>query len=124
MGRVVQRVVGCSAGVVVKEKALEEDLELAPGIIEKMGPVQFLSLLTRCFPGRRSTELIGWVVLLGAAGLDNGPKLRHALREAGYSESAFYRALADLRKFGEFVEQEYHAKMSVADLVRKISPAV
>jgi hypothetical protein len=109
--------------VAAKEKALEKELKLAPDLIGKMGAVEFLSLLTKCFPPRRATELIGWAVLLGAAGIENGPKLRHALDQAGYSESAFYRALADFRKFGEFVEERYHAKMSVVELVRKISPA-
>jgi len=109
--------------VTAKEKALEEELTLAPELFKNMGSVQFLSLLTKCFPSRRATELIGWAVLLGAAGIENGPKLRHALDQAGYSESAFYRALADLRKFGEFVEREYHQKMTVVEVVRKISPA-
>jgi hypothetical protein len=106
----------------VEEKVLQEPLTLAPDLISKMGTIEFLSLLSKRFGGQRATELIGWGVLLGAAGIENGPKLRHALDQAGYSESAFYRALADLRKFGEFVEERYHQKMSVVELVRKISP--
>ncbi len=107
----------------LEEKALEEPLTLAPDLISKMGAVEFLSLLSKRFGGQRGTELIGWCILLGAAGIENGPKLRHALDQAGYSESAFYRASADLRKFGEFLEEQYHQKMSVVELVRKISPA-
>jgi hypothetical protein len=107
-----------------KERTLEEELKLARNLIDNMGAVEFLSLLSKRFGGRRATELIGWAVLLGVAGIENGPKLRLALDEAGYSESAFYRALHDLRKFGEFVEEQYHAKMSVVELVRKISPAM
>jgi hypothetical protein len=102
---------------------VEEELRFVPGILERMGPVDFLSLMSKRFGGRRATELIGWTLLLSAAGLENGPKLRHALDQAGYSESAMYRALADLRKFGEFLEQEYHQKMSVEELVRRIIPA-
>jgi hypothetical protein len=102
---------------------MEPELHLAPGIIEKMGPVEFLSLLSKRFGGRRATELIGWAILMGAAGIENGPKLRHALDQAGYSESAFYRALADWRKFAEHVEDVYKTKYSVQELIKKINLA-
>ncbi len=102
---------------------VEEELLFVSDILERMPTVEFLSLLSRFCGGGRATQLIGWAVLLGAAGLENGPKLRHALDQAGYSESAMYRAVADLRKFGEFLEQEYHQKMSVQELVRRIIPA-
>ena len=100
---------------------MEEELQYAPAILEGMGAMEFWSLLSRRFGGRRATELIGWGILLGMAGLENKPKLRHALREAGYSQAAFYRALADWRKFAEFVEEEYKAKYSVEDLVKKVA---
>ncbi len=103
---------------------MELELEYAPGIIDKMSTFEFVKLFTECFPGRRSTELIGWAFLFAVAGINNGPKLRHALEQAGYSESAFYRALADFRKFGEFVEKKYHAKMTVEQIVEKIRVGV
>ncbi len=99
---------------------MEEELQLAPGIIEKMGAFEFAKLFTECFPGRRATELIGWAFLFAVAGVENGPKLRHTLEDAGYSESAFYRALVDFRKFGEFVEKKYHSKMTVEQIVHKV----
>jgi hypothetical protein len=86
--------------------------------------MELLSLIGRKFGGRRATELIGWAILLGAAGIENGPKLRHALKEAGYSQSAFYRALADFRAFGEFVEQEKGYRPTVHDVVERLRPAV
>ncbi len=103
---------------------MEEELKLAPVLIEGMPPMQFLGLIKKRFGVRRATELIGWAILMGAAGIENGPKVRHALEEVGYNDSAMYRAMADLRKLGEFVEQEYHAKMTVQQLVVKIGDAV
>lgn len=100
---------------------MEEELKLAPVIMERMGSMQMLSAMQKCFGGRRATELIGWAILFAVAGIENGPKLRRALEQAGYSESAFYRALADYRKFAEFLEREYKHKVSLEEVVRLIS---
>ena len=103
---------------------MDEDFRYAPGIVETMGSVEFLSLLSKRFGGRRATELIGWAILFGVGRIENGPKLRHALREAGYSESAFYRAAADWRKFAEYVEEVYKVRYTSEELVKKVAPAV
>lgn len=102
----------------------EEELQRFPEIVERMGLLEFLGLMRKKFGAQRTTQLIGWVILVGALGLENTPKLRKALREAGYSQSGFYRAMADLRAFGEHVEEVYGAKMSVEQVVRKISSQV
>jgi hypothetical protein len=103
---------------------VEEELRLAPQILEKMSTFQFVKLFRKCFPGRRAAELIGWGFLFALAGIENGPKFRHVLEEAGYSEGAFYRALADYRKFGEFLEEQYQTKMTVPQIVDKLRPAI
>lgn len=103
-------------------RGVEEELRLAPEILAKMSGFEFVKLLRKCFPGRRAAELIGWGLLFSFAGIENGPKFRHALQEAGYSEGAFYRALADYRKFGQFLEERYQTKMTVVQIVERISP--
>ncbi len=103
---------------------MEEELRVAPQILEKMSTFEFVKLFRKCFPGRRAAELLGWAFLFALAGVENGPKLRQVLHEAGYSEAAFYRALADLRKFGEFLEEQYQTKMTVPQIVDKLRPAM
>ncbi len=102
---------------------MEEGLQFAPEILEKMSGFEFIKLFRKCFPGRRAAELIGWGVVFALAGIENGPKFRHAVQEAGYSEGAFYRALADYRKFGEFLEEHYQTKMTVPQIVDKLRAA-
>lgn len=102
--------------------SVEEGLRLAPEILEQMGSAEFWALLSKQFGGRRATELLGWALVLAVSGLQNGPELRESLRERGLSRSSFYRALADLRAFGEFLERDYHRKMSVEEVVRKLCP--
>lgn len=102
---------------------MEEELQFAPHILEGMGSMEFLGLFKQCFGVRRATELIGWAILMDVAGIENGPKIRHVLEQAGYNDSSMYRAMADFRKFGEFIEERYHEKMTVEQLVVRIGLA-
>jgi hypothetical protein len=102
---------------------VEDDLQFAPEILDKMTGMEFLSLMKEFCGVRRSTELIGWLLLLGVAGIENGPKVRHSLEEAGYNDTSMYRAMADLRRFGEFIEKRYHRRMGLVEMVHRVAAA-
>lgn len=99
---------------------MERDLEFAPGALERMGFMEMLSHLRTRFGARRTTSLLGWSVFFDIAGVENSPTLRAALKEAGYSESAMYRALADFRSFGEYLEGIYGVRYTPEQVIRKI----
>jgi hypothetical protein len=65
---------------------------------------EFFIELVKFFGPERAIGLIGWAALFCIAGVWDGASLRKQLEEQGFKKSAIYNALADIRRFGEFME--------------------
>ncbi len=69
--------------------------------INEMSDVEFFRALVNYFGAKRMTELTGWVMLFGLSGFKSGSEMRAHLEARGLSKSSMYRALADLKEFGD-----------------------
>jgi hypothetical protein len=78
--------------------------------IDALSDVDLFRELVAFFGGQRVVELVGWAFLSGlvsqfVAGGDP-VALRGQLEDRGLTRSSLYRALRDLRRFGEHIEQK------------------
>lgn len=76
--------------------------------IDRMGDVEIMRELVAFFGAQRVVELFGWAILAGlvsefVSGGDPAA-LRRQLEQRGFTSASFYRALRDLRRFGEHIE--------------------
>lgn len=73
-------------------------------LIAEVGTVEFMSELFSFFGPHRALQLMGWAVLWGVTGVENGPEFRAKLKERGISQATAYRASLDFRRFRDHVE--------------------
>jgi hypothetical protein len=86
--------------------------------IDEMSNLEFARALVNYFGGKRTTELTGWVILFGLSGFKSGSEMRVHLEARGLSKSAMYRALADLKEFGDAMNAAQGVKMSGQEVAR------
>jgi len=102
--------------------------------IDDMSKSEVLSALVEYFGPQRFIEIIGWVVVAGLISevthQGDPAKLRKEMEARGFgTESSLYRALRDLRGFGEKLEQcKYPARdhkhtMRIVQRLAKIQSA-
>jgi hypothetical protein len=78
--------------------------------IEDIPADEFFIEFVKFFGPERAMALIGWCLSFSLIGVYDPPKIRKELETKGCTKSSLYRALADLRRFGEHLEsQEYTA---------------
>lgn len=85
---------------------------------------QFLAELLTFFPSERVLQLLGWALVLVAAGVDDPRAARLKLEAQGLTKSSIYRALADLRRFGEYLETKEGEYLTMPALCRRVVSAV
>jgi hypothetical protein len=79
-------------------------------ILDEVGQFEFLSEMLAVFGPRRTTELFGYCIVMGATGKVLPSEIVAALVVLGFSKSGVYRALADVRRFVGHLEQK-HGRM-------------
>jgi hypothetical protein len=89
--------------------------------VDEMSDVEFARALVLHFGGKRMTELTGWVILFGLSGFKSGSEMRAHLEARGLSKSAMYRALADLKEFGDAMDAERAVSMSGQEVARRFA---
>jgi hypothetical protein len=73
---------------------------------DKMSDAEFVREMLAFFGPRRFTELCGWGVLCAVVSWPQSPaEFRRELEARGLAKSSMYRAMADLRRFGETIEK-------------------
>jgi hypothetical protein len=103
---------------------MEEKLQHVERILDDMGGVQFMKDLVECFGFQHAARLAGWAVLWGITGVENTPEYRQRLIDRGLAHATVYRAAADWRKFGEWLEAKYHRPFSSAEMELKLRQEV
>jgi hypothetical protein len=73
------------------------------------------------FGGERAMALLGWCATLALFGVWDPPAARKALEEKGLTKSAMYRALADLRRFGAYMEQKQSSPVTLQGLCVRLA---
>lgn len=102
--------------------------------LETMTHAELMSALLGYFGPQRFVEIIGWITLAGLISevkhQGDPAKLRREMEARGYgTESSLYRALRDLREFGETMEKcKYPARdhkytMRIVQRLSKITTA-
>lgn len=89
--------------------------------------------LVAFFGPQRVVELVGWAMIAGLVSefvADGNPaELRRKMEERGFTYSSLYRALRDLRRFGEHIEgrsypaQDHRPTLRVMERVSRLSAA-
>jgi hypothetical protein len=93
-------------------------------VLDEMSGPEMVAALLDYFGGKRTTQIIGWVVLFGLSGFKTGSEMRAYLESRGLSRSAMYRALADLKKFSDALDAERGIKTSGQEVARKVAGVV
>lgn len=94
--------------------------ELIDELIDNMSDAEFFKEFVGFFGLKRALALAGWAVLFGVQGIENGPDYRAMLEAQGLSRSTAYRASADLRRFREHLEGQFHMPVPFDRIVRKL----
>jgi hypothetical protein len=94
--------------------------ELIDDILDNMSDLEFAERFCGFFGLKRALILVGWAVLFGVAGIENGPSYRAMLEEKGLSRSTAFRASADMKRFRDHLEAEYHMPVPFDRIVRKL----
>lgn len=109
---------------------MNENVEEKQHPIDAMGDVELFRELLQFFGGERLAGLFGWVFVAGliseATHKGNPAALRKEMEARGMTQSGIYRALADLRRFGEHVEgrtesQPVHNHRYTMQIIKRIS---
>jgi hypothetical protein len=78
--------------------------ENPPRNIDDIPVEEFFGEFITFFGGERAMGLIGWAMAFSLVGVWKPATLRKELEHKGLTRSATYRALADFRRFGEYLE--------------------
>lgn len=90
--------------------------------IDEIPDAELFTEFVAFFGGERAMALLGWCAALALVGVWDPPAARKALEEKGLTKSAMYRAMADLRRFGAYMEQTQSSPLTLRDLcVRLVS---
>jgi hypothetical protein len=82
------------------------DVNGLPHPLDTIGDVELLREMVAFFGPKRFTGLLGWAVLASLLSFPSTAKeFRRELQERGLSKTSMYRALADVRDFGIYLEQ-------------------
>jgi hypothetical protein len=93
-------------------------------VLDDMSGPEMIAAMLDHWGGKRTTQIIGWVVLFGLSGFKTGSEMRAYLEARGLSKSAMYRALADLKEFSDAVNADRGVKTSGAEVARKVARVV
>jgi hypothetical protein len=88
--------------------------------VDEVGDAELLSEFVSFFGAKRAVHLIGWAVLWGVTGVENGPDFRKKLAAQGVSRATAYRAALDFRRFGEHLESKEGRPVSMAWVVNTL----
>jgi hypothetical protein len=90
-------------------------------VLDEMSGPEMIAAMVDHFGGKRTTEIIGWVILFGLSGFKTGSEMRAHLEAKGLSKSAMYRALADLKEFSDVLDAERGVKTAGQEVARKVA---
>lgn len=101
--------------------------------IDAMPDVELFRELVAFFGPQRVVELVGWATIAGlisefVAG-GSPAELRRKMEQRGFTQASLYRALADLRRFGEHLEgspypaQDHRPTLRVLERVSNLKTA-
>jgi hypothetical protein len=93
-------------------------------VLDEMSGAEMVGAMLDHWGGKRTTQIIGWVVLFGLSGFRTGTEMRAYLAARGLSKSAMYRALADLKEFSDALDADRGVKTTGADVARKVARVV
>lgn len=97
--------------------------ELIDEILDGMSGTEFLREFVGFFGAHRAASLVGWAILWGVQGIENGPEFRAKLEAEGLSRATVYRASADFRRFRDHLESVYHVPVPFDRIVSKLGPS-
>lgn len=94
-------------------------------VVDTFGPVEFFAEMVSEFGPKRTTELAGWCVMIGAIIKDGDGviEVRDRLMKMGFKRSSVYRATADIKRFRHRLELKRGLTMSMADVLKEINVA-
>jgi hypothetical protein len=93
-------------------------------VLDEMSGPEMIAAMVDRFGGKRTTEIIGWVILFGLSGFKTGSEMRAYLEARGLSKSAMYRALADLKQFSDALDADRGVKTAGQEVARKVARLV
>jgi hypothetical protein len=101
--------------------------------IDSVSDAEIFQEAVALFGPKRFLELLGWCIVSGIVSefvADGSPAvLRRQMEARGFTSSAIYRALADLRRLGEHIEgrpypvQDHRPTLRVMDRLSKVRTA-
>lgn len=94
--------------------------ELIDEILDGMSGADFIAEFVGFFGPQRAAALVGWAIIWGVRGIENGPEYRSMLEAQGLSRSTAFRASADFRRFRDHLEEKYSMPVPYDRIVRKL----
>lgn len=94
--------------------------ELVDEMIDNIPGHEFMAEFVKFFGVKRAMSLIGWLILWGVRGIENGPEYRAELEAQGLSRTTAFRASADCKRFRDHLEKKYSYPVPYTTIVRKI----
>jgi hypothetical protein len=92
--------------------------------LETIGDIELISEMLKHFGGERFAAIIGWATIAGIISevthKGDPAALRKEMEARGMTTSAIYRALVDLRKFGELLDNQPPKKHDLSMSMRVI----
>lgn len=98
----------------------DKQRELIDEILDNMTQAEFIAEFVKFFGAQRAATLVGWAVLWGVQGIENGSDYRAKLEGQGLSRSTAFRASADFRRFREHLEDRYSMAVPYDSIFRKL----
>jgi hypothetical protein len=89
-------------------------------IIDDLPDVVLIKEALGFFGVHRVVQLTGWAVLWGAQGVKNDLAFRKRLEAQGVARVTAFRAAADLRRFGVYLETKYQGVVSPVEVVERL----
>jgi hypothetical protein len=89
-------------------------------VIDELPDVVLIKEALGFFGVHRVVQLTGWAVLWGVQGAKNDLAFRKRLEAQGVARITAFRAAADLRKFGVYLETKYHGPVTSFEVVERL----
>lgn len=96
------------------------DKKSVRGIDDISGDEFFIEFI-KFFGPERAMALMGWCLSFTFIGVYDPPKIRRQFEQKGLTKSALYRALADLRRFGEHLEAQNYTPVSLKSICLRVA---
>lgn len=82
---------------------------------------EFFIEMVKFFGPERAMALMGWCLSFALIGVYDPPKIRKEFEQKGLTKSAMYRALADMRRFGEHMEQQNYTAVTLKSICLRVA---